>query len=108
MYKLFFLECRGYSFIVPGCIICGMALIVFLFLVVGESSVALQLNSPYCLYTVIPFVIFSFRESLLHQLKVLLLIKIKFSIVNFVSDPSHVGCTPPQQHNQVHVSKNSK
>ncbi|KAL9965070.1 hypothetical protein ACROYT_G028802 [Oculina patagonica] len=36
----------GYSFIVPGCIICGMAIIVFLFLVV---------------------------------------------------DPSHVGCTPPQQ-----------
>ncbi|KAJ7348221.1 hypothetical protein OS493_039438, partial [Desmophyllum pertusum] len=40
---------RGYSFIVPGCIICGMAVIVFLFLVV---------------------------------------------------DPSHVGCTPPQQHTE--------
>ncbi|KAJ7321746.1 hypothetical protein OS493_034133 [Desmophyllum pertusum] len=39
----------GYSFIVPGCIICGMAVIVFLFLVV---------------------------------------------------DPSHVGCTPPQQHTE--------
>jgi len=29
---------RGYSFIVPGCIISGMGIIVFLFLVVGEFS----------------------------------------------------------------------
>ena len=29
---------RGYSFIVPGCIISGMAIIIFLFLVVGEFS----------------------------------------------------------------------
>lgn len=41
----------GYSFIVPGCIICGMAIVVFLFL---------------------------------------------------VEDPSHVGCTPPAQHSEVH------